>query len=399
MADLALLQTEGLERAVPEVKTLARPVSGPLIAARHEVQHNPRLKALFAQAREQKWAADKLTEAIAPELVARLTASPEEVTHVARYLADEYEQIGTAILVCSTTTGKAFAHIEEQDFIQPNPVPRESGGLANPLPRLRPDLHGFLVQWVFDEEREKKLTEALALRSHQTELQRQEGDWRLLPITRAGRAELTRHLRENLPTLLRAAQGIPRAFLDHFDFLPEAPSEGSSLWPMLSCSATYCIVSSIADVKSFNLRFDRLASMGAQISSGWVRDIATTLAEQAEEYASVQAVLEWPRGDFPRDIFAFPADMWVGTSDFTSALTSSGDRTPWMAVDGIQTMGLQGKVGAIILKGYDCKSREIFDRWETIARVEYELWVDWSRVASFTFLNQPVPEVIAEVVR
>lgn len=397
MADL-LLPTGGLERAVGEVLTLARPEGGPLIAARHEVQRNKRLKAIFTQARQEKWAADKLAEEITPELTDRLEAPPDQVAQVARYLADEYEQIGDTILVCSPTTGKAFARLRDEDIIQPAPVPRESGTMAKPLPRIRPDLHGFLVQWVFDEEREKQITEAIALRSHQTALQQEEGDSRLLPLTRAGRAKLTQNLRQSLPLLLRADSGLLRTFLNHFDILEEPPKD-SALWPVEETESRYGVTASLADLKSYNLRYDHHRATLAKVGAGWVRDIATTLALAAREYASVRATVRWPEGSFPPEVFTFSADMWVGTPEFTKALVETGCNVLWMPVKGIPATGLSGKVGAIVTMDFDCKSREVFDRWETMAVVKYQLWVDWTRVASFDFLGGPVEDFYAEVVR
>jgi len=390
----------GLERLVPEVNTLARPESGPLIAARFEVQRNLAIKTVFAQARREQWPADKLAEAVTPLLGVVLEAPAAQVAQVARYLADEYEQIGDSVLVCSSSTGKAFAKIHDEDIIQPRPVPRENTDkLAQPLPRIRPDLHGFLVQWVFDEEREKVLTAALAERHHQTALQREEGDSRLLPITRSGRAELTQRLKDALPTLLRADHGPGRVFLSCFDILDEPPND-SALWPVEQCSATYGTVASIADLKSFNLKYDREVARLAQVRGGWARDIAMTLALEAQKHAAVKATIKWGT-EFPiRDILALPHETWIGPPEFTQALVASGSLEVFhMVVAGAPVTGLQGKVGAIVLKGSDCKSREIFDRWETAARIEYELWVDWFRVASLKFIDMPQPEVIVEVVR
>lgn len=400
MADskLALFSQTGLEQAVPEVNSLARPASGPLLAARHLVGRNEALKAAFSQSRKEQWPAEQLAEHIEPLLTENLEGTPEQIAQVARYLADEYEQIGDAVLVCSSVTGKAFARITDEDFIQPADRPRDDGRMITPPKQLRPDLHGFLVKWVFDEEREHKLVQALAERHHSTELQRQEGDRRLLPVTRAGRAELTENLRAALPTLLRADGGAASLFFRWFDILLEPPQD-SALWPVEQHTASYRITTPLADLKSMNLHYDVLGGSLARVGSGWARDIAETLAHEAEDKASVRATIQWPEGGFPPEVFAFPADLWLGPPEFCKALTATGCNVLWMPVEGIRPMGFQGKVGALVPMEFDCKSREIFDRWETKATVTYQLWVDWTRIASFEFLGMPQPEVQAEIVR
>jgi hypothetical protein len=69
-------------------------------------------------------------------------------------------------------------------------------------------------------------------------------------------------------------------------------------------------------------------------------------------------------------------------------------------VEGTTPTGLQGKVGVIVIDrtSYDSRNREVFDRWETAAVVEYTLYVDWSKVTSYEFDGIPMPVTIAEVV-
>lgn len=402
MADRKLLERTdvvGLERVVPEVSTLARPEPGPLLAARHEIARNTGIREIFSQARREKWPTDKLVYHLTPELGLKLIGTPEQIDSVARYLADEYEQIGDAVLVCSSVTGKAFARISDEDFIQPAPRPRDDGRMITPPKELRPDLHGFLVQWVFDEEREKRITEALALRIHQTELQKQEGDPRLLPLTRAGRSMLVNTLREALPTLLRASLGPGRAFLDRFAILDEPPKD-AELSLIEKRFACYFVESSLADPTTFNLKYDRLQAMFAQVRAGWVRDFALNLAIEAQTHAAVQVTLQWNPAEPMHDVLNLPQDLWVCDPCFMKyfGFAECQEAIPF-PVAGSPFVGLQGKVGAIVPKSYRCESREVFDRWETAAEVKYELYVDWHRIAHVDWLGLPLREVQAEVVR
>ncbi len=373
-----------LERVLPEVKTLARPVKGPLLAARHEVKRSPKLQALFRAARKERWPAAKLAEDVAPVLENLLEGSPAELREVATYLADEYEQVGDAVLIVSTVTGKAIARITDEDIWQPDPVPRHSGNLVKPLPRLRPDLEGFLVQWVFDEDREQNLLATLSKKGAQTSLTREEGDRRLLPVTRAGRASLAQELGDALPNILGAVQGASRAFLGHFSVLSEHPVE-TKLSPLVKCTAFGRVVTPIADLSTFNLRYDRLGAMAAQIGTSWVREIARTLAMGTATKERVRVT--WP--------FNTPG-FWIGGPDLVQAFGVHRA----LVVDGAPSTIVRPPAGVIVIEpsSYACQGREVFDRWEVAAAVEYTLYVNWENVVTFDI--EGLPEVaVAELVR
>ena len=386
----------GMERVVPDVLTVARPLATPLIAARYEVQRNGKIKEAFLAYRAEPNNLEGLVNAIATELEQKLEAPADQLAQVARYLADEYAQLGDGVLVCSTATGKAFARIRDEDIYQPAPVPREnSDRLVSPLPRLRPDLHGFLIKWVFDEEREKKITIALTARVAQTALQREDGDRRLLPVTREGRKELTQDLKERLPGLLAGVQGKSLEFLRHFEIRETPPENTEGLHALGKRLAVHRIVSPVMDPSTFNLKFDHLTAKGAQLSAYWVRDIASTLAIEAKNLAGTQIDRAWRT---PLDMGI--AGFWFGHPAFAWCLDGA------MAVQGNQGKGapatcLTGPAGILVIDptGYECKGREVFDRWETAASISYELFVDFSKVVSVTSHDEPDPEVTAEVVR
>ncbi len=373
-----------LERVLPEVKTLARPTKGPLLAARHEIKRSPKLQALFSKARKEHWPATQLAEEAAPVLGALLEGSEAEMREVALYLADEYEQVGDAVLIVSTVTGKAIAKITDADIWQPAKVPRHSGNLAKPLPRLRPDLEGFLVQWVFDQDREQRLLATIAEKVPQTALVREEGDRRLQPLTRAGRASLVQELGDALPTILEAVQGASRAFLDRFELRSEPPTS-AKLNPLLKCTAFGRVVTPIADPKTFNLRYDRLGAMAAQMGTSWVREMARTLALGSSENERVRVT--WP--------FDTPG-LWVGGPDLAQAFGLHRA----LVVDGAPATVVRPEAGVIVIDSasYACRDRELFDRWEVAAAVEYTLYVNWQNVVTFDI--EGLPELsVAEVVR
>jgi hypothetical protein len=95
---------------------------------------------------------------------------------VAQYLADEYFQLGDAVLICDRTTGKAIARISDADMYQPPDQVRESGNLAKPLPRLNPNLEGFLVSYIFEQERDRQLRADILATLPGTEFLAEHGD-------------------------------------------------------------------------------------------------------------------------------------------------------------------------------------------------------------------------------
>lgn len=359
------------------------------------------LKHQFLLAKGGKWPAERLAKAIEPLLGERLEGSAEQLRQVAIYLADEYTQIGDSMLIVSRVTGKAIAQITDADIWQPPNVPRDSGAMAKPLPRLRPDLEGFLIQYVFDEDREAQLLARLTDKAHQTELVRTDGDPRLRAATKGGRETMVSCLREALPTLLLASQGAARVFLMHFD-ISDTPPTDPKLKPLLKCTAMSRVSTPMADPSTFNLKYDRQTALGASMGNGWVRDIALTLSLAAKDHAKVRATVEWPKGEgaCPFEIGMTISDFWLGNPDFTQALIGTGINVLWMAVEGAHPTAIEGHIGTIVIDPvtYECRGRELFSRWEVAAAMEYTLYVDWSKVASFEFLNLPVADPRVEVV-
>ncbi len=388
-----------LSVVAPDVLTLARPVPKFLLASRQVVQRSAKLQEAFRRSREEKWPASQLALELEEPLQGLLdTDNPQDVVQVALYLADEYQQMGDTMLLIDRDTGKAIARITDADLWQPDPVPREGGGMAVPLPRLRPELEAFLVLWHFEKGREEKLLAEITPTLHQTDLLKQEGDPRLLPVTRAGRAHIVDQLREQLPRLLLMASGPVGAFLNRFELRGNDPPEGHSYEPLLRCTAIARSVSGVMDPKTMNLRFNRLGNLCGVIANSWGREIARTLTVAAREHFTPE----------PRDYTTLTeeelsnASAWVGGPDMIRAMREElfpkhqfalrGDVLP---VEHAPLTALLRKpgmcVGAIVIneESYECKGREIHDRWEVGAKIEYTLWLDWSMIQAFDLTNVP----------
>ena len=397
-----------LARLTPEVHTLARPQVGPLIAARGVVQRNGAVRALFEQAKKEKWTPEQLAGAITPTLEAQLESTPEDAVEVAQYLADEFFQLGDAILLCDKDTGRAIARITEDDMYQPPDVRRESVNgevrMAKPLPRLNPNLEGFLVSYVFEEARDRQMLAAIQAKLPQTAYLQEVGDVRLNPVTRAGRTMVAQHVRAELPDALAAVQGAARAFLDLFE--TEVPGRSFEMKALPLQKATSRGRHRIVDPKAANLRFSWETALKARIGGGWAREMAAQLVNEARKET----------GDFPVSISSTldklsphhieGMNLWVGdpaTCLAIQRLAPSGNRptilpcaSDYSGVVGMSTV--RGPLGMLIVtpNSYSFSTREMHLFWEMLAEVEYTLFVDWSRVRYLEVTGIPV-EARAEI--
>lgn len=373
-----------LVKVAPEVITLARPEPKLLLGARLLVQQTAEINEVFRRSKEERWSAEQLAREIEEPLQGRLdTNDPQEVVQVARYLADEYQQIGDTMLLISRETGKAIGRITDEDVWHPSPVPREGGTMAQPLPRLRPELEAFLIHWHFERGREEKITAELVPGLHQTDLLKADGDPRLLPVTRTGRNQLVGRLRDLLPKLLLMTSGSVGQFLTHFEVRGTEPEKGHSFEPILRCTAIARSVTGIQDPKAMNLHFPRLGALCGSIGNSWGREVARTLAVAAKEHyaPTPKTYTDLDEAEVKE------VSLWVGSPDIMDALARQvfRSRQTTLPVEHAPTIGIRGKVGAIVVdpNSYECHGRELFDRWEVAAKFEYTLWVDWAEVRAF----------------
>jgi hypothetical protein len=393
-----------LARLTPEVHTLARPKVIPLIAGRGVVQRSGAVRALFDQAKKEGWTPERLAGAITPGLEEQLEATPEEVVEVAQYLADEFFQLGDAILLCDRETGRAMARITPDDMYQPPDVRREHGGMATPLKRLNPNLEGFLVSYVFEEARDRQMLAAIQATLPQTDYLREVGDVRLNPVTRAGRARVTQNVRAELPDVLGTVQGAGRAFLNLFE--PEIPERSFSMKALQKQKATSRGRQKIVDPKAANLNFSWEATLKARIGAGWVREMAAYLVNEARKETDDVPVSVHTTLDKLAPHHIEGMNLWVGDAATCMAiqrLAPPGNRPiilscspDYGGVIGMST--LKGPIGMLIPTpdSYSFSTREMHLHWEMLAEMEYTLFVDWSLVRYLEVTDIPV-EARAEI--
>jgi hypothetical protein len=407
---LATVGGGGLSRVLtPEVRTLAKPSPTPLIGARGVVHRTPALKAVFEQAKREGWTPEQLAGAITPDLETALDCSPEQSVEAAQYLADEYFQLGDAVLLCDRTTGKAIARISDADMYQPPPQRRHgSTELAPSLPRLNPNLEGFLVSYIFEQERDAQVRrEALAALPQSAFLADSGDDPRVRAVTRAGRLGIAENVRAALPDVLEAVQGSARVFLGYFELVTEAPPHLTAL-PRQTAESTGRV--NIVDPKAMNARFSWEATIRARTGVGWVREMATHLVNDAQKYIRHDL-----QASVPLDLLTHEhidgRPFWTGDPATIRAL-SMVPRPPGIVpftgfpcptnggVLGLSGPGLGFHIGAIQIHPdtYEFSTREVHLRWEMIARMEYTLYVNWDYVQFLQVTDIPI-HARAEIVR
>lgn len=379
----------------PRVISTAKPEADWLLQARRDINSDESLRDFFRRAREEGRDSDWIADNISVRLAGRWGSDRFfDALEAATYLADEYLQLGEGIHIVSTETGKITATLSESDIYQPAPVPRESGGLAVPLPRIRPDLEGLLTTWSFERGREEQLTEALALRANQTDLLREEGDPRLRIATRSGRSEIVREIAEDTPrSLLERAGGSAAAFLRHFEIRTAAPDPSEGLEEVHGVASAQSRMG-IQDPLTTNLHHNRQGILRGVFAQAWAREMARRLSVEAHQRGSVPPV---PSDQIGLSDFS-GTDMWVVSPDALQLVRELSEKqVTLMPVEGAYPLGLSNRrVGVLVLpESFSAESRELFNRWETAAILEFSLWVDWSAIRVLRISDVPLePEVV-----
>lgn len=382
LAPVAKVERGLTQRFEPKVLSKAEPEVDWLLQARADINSDKDLQTILREGKETgRDPVDKLAAALNAKWEGNYWFEAREV---AQYLWDEFTQIGQGLHLISSETGKIVVTLDENDIYQPAMVPREGGGMAKPLPRIRPDLEGLIYTWTFEKSREQEIVRALAERGHQTALLREEGDPRLLVASRRGRKQIVAALAQLDPQrLLRACGGTSAAFLNHFDLGTEDPESGDL--ELLEGTAASSSTLGIQDMQATNLHHNRAGSLQGALVQGWVREVARQLSVAA--HRRVPGMGGLPLDDFCKDDLN-GCQFWVSPPDTLKHLRRVDPTTTVMPVVGAQLIGLKGKVGAIVVpKEFSVSSHELFDRWETHSALEVRLWIDWSAITVLTLRN------------
>jgi hypothetical protein len=367
------------QRLDPEVLSKAEPEVDFLLQARADLSRDSTLQRIFLDARKEGRNPESVADAAGSYLAGQWGGHADEAYEAALYLADEYDQLGEGVHLVSTETGKVIITLTEADIWQPADVPREGGGMATPLKRIRPDLEAAIVTWTFEKSREERIVAELAKRGHQTALLREDGDPRLLVATRGGRRRIVQGLVEFTPEqLLQAAGGTSGTFLRHWDLRTTEPPLGRL--KALQGSATASSQMGVQDQLTVNLHHNRAGTLKGALTQGWLRQIALHLAQErkrrAEELGTIQL------GELRAEHLGDMAGFWVGPPELVATIRRLKPTCTVMPVDQAPLIGfLRPKVGALVVpEDFLAENSERFDRWAVSTYLDYTLWVDWDAI-------------------
>jgi hypothetical protein len=354
----------GIVKFSPSVLSKANPQGGLLLRVRASVQQNEALREVVSTVKGADEMASRLEAALLPLFP---NDDLNEIAAAARYLADEHSQIGSGILLINRHTGKAIAKLSEEDLYKPAPVPREDGRMVERPLTIRPDIEAFMVQWHFDRDREQGIQKEALQRIPQTDLVRHEGDRRALIYTTGGRKILLEMIQQSLAGL--------------FD---ENPFKGALEVTVGASSKTlhfkaFARVSiPMVDLKHRNTHQDVLKSAQSGIRSQWSREIGRVVSlEVRSNVPETETTFQ-----LMEDIV-----LWVAGPTTAWRLKSTGNAC--LAVEGAKTTGFGKGSGFVYIDptSFEVQARELFDRWEVVAAMQFSLDVDWSLVRAFDFTD------------
>lgn len=380
---------------VPEVRSLANPRPKVLLAARFEIQRNQELRNLFAECTREMddSTAGDVSKLVADVLKEKLEGSEADIRETARYLLDEYRQIGDSVLLISSKTGLPIYKIKEEDIWEPPPVARESftpegTSLVKQVeqkPRLRPEIESFLVHWEFEREREAELEKELTRKVLQTTALAEVGNPKLLSVTLEGRKRLIDRLREDMADILpKGLLGQSKRFAEYFKF--EAPEGLPHLKAFPGFTAYGKTRVLMMDQKSRNLQFDEMAIARVTITNKWVQEIARTISQILPNEFEVS----------PQDFreYAPVGHLWVTSEPGVESVVSPN----FFPVPGAKTFAIQGGAcGFVHVRNQEISHRLIHDRWEILGKLEYDLHLRLDAFQPLEFTNLPAPVHYAEV--
>ncbi len=375
-----------LERQIePAVVSEANPVPRDLLDVRAEVQSTPKLQELFRRAFDEKWTAERITDLLTTE-IRILRGDDSDPTEAARFLADEFTQIGpVGVQLISTATGRIAAIIREEDIYRPAPVPREGTSvMAQPMARIRPDLETAVVTWFHDKGREQAILEKLAARGHQTALVRDMGDPRLLVATKKGRRHIVDSLSKVLPkVLLESAGGRAGTLLSQFTISDGPVDHQPDDLVFITGEVSGRSIMGVHDPLTTNLHHNRPATLRAALVGGWIRHMARLLS------LKVHSGIQGNRSvlDLSDPNVKVPGNFWIASPDFVRPLMARSPKVEVFPVEGSEPISFDlspQKLGYLrIPQEFEALNHDFFDRWEASAYLHFDMWVDISRIRAF----------------
>lgn len=377
------VESNSLQKVNPEVLTKAEPQADDLLQARADVQANPHIRDLFKKAKDENWDRDGLIDQVATAM-AKIWPFGDP-TEAVSYLVDEFYQLEPGIYLTDSRTGKVVAILQEEDLYQPSMVPREGGGMAKPLRKIKPEIQAAIYLHLHESDREADILKALSGKTPQTDLVKEAGDYRLLAATRSGRKHIVTSLSKQEPkTLLEATGGSVGAFLRKFELVDheKGPYEFERLHGTVNSKTSMKVV----DQTTMNLQHNQAGNLQASVTHGWVRGVAKalSLAAHARKYVDLEVSTM---------VESLPGDLIIVPPELVRAVRKLNPKTAILPIEGAKPISITGNLGfwkvpdTLLARNFDA-----FDRWEVFAELEYTVLYNPSSVYAFNLVGVD-PEV------
>jgi hypothetical protein len=372
-----LTHVDTTPREAVQVISDARPHVGVLRQVRKLVQSRTDLREVLALKDQNA------LEALLAELL------PDETQYmyeVAKYLLDEYEQLGDVPLLISTVTGKAIARLTEDNFWRPNAVPRESGNMTQRTPQLRPEFEASLLMHEHAKARDEELREIILAREQEA-LRFLRVDPDLLFGTRSGRKATAQKVHESLPAVLQSATGLAQEFLSLLAISTKASTKERGTMKRIEVNPIARVVRAVNDPLAQNLAHSVFHSSLAVIAAAWARELAReAFVHSKHETANLKVCSSAGTG------------LIVGSPNTVSSLR--GRILPVDVSDEV-VMCPQSGLGELDIdeSSYEVTWREVHDKWVLEASFRGVLWVNLEHAPMFEIKlgapSYPVAEVVS----
>jgi hypothetical protein len=356
--------SEFIEKYRVRVNSLVKAEASCLISVRNHVQRNPSLGKILVKAKDNDWTNEKYLSVITPKVDDVFEFPLFQVQQSLLYLLDEFKQLGSqGVLIISRRTGEAFAQIREEDVVQLAPVPRDGGRLVNRPPQVNPELIAFITEYASNEEFELEVLKKTLARLVQTDLQKQEGDSRLNLLSREGRNDIAR----TISSYSQEVMGFLRGEHQRVWRKLCAPKE-SILEPWGSRTLDFDVEDiNIPDTLSMSLRFDWQNKYTLSIAKNALTRIVGDLGKDLRNPKRLDEF----KGDV-QDIL----DFVVVPMNQTSFKTEPVYLAQCSNIFGL----LHGEVARVEFNKFEVNAVELFGRWIYEVHVEYNLYVDGSKL-------------------
>jgi hypothetical protein len=376
--------------------------------ARILISREPELQDLFTKAKTENRDAEWLADNLAVRISARWGGQDfDQALAVSNTLATEFFlNPDKGIAVIDNQTGEILGSFGPEDVYVPAALPRESGSMAQPLPRLRPEIEAALVLKKHDHARETAGLEAMLAKTTQTDLQREEGDRRLEFMTAQGRTSIL----EAVPGLIRTRlfekgrAGMRPENLTALEMiarvLAKEPKDKVLKDPTFLQAETV-ITLSLQDKQTSNLHHSYHERIVGAILSDWARLVGSLyVARWAKAAPTAGLVME--EDTSLEDLAGRACMAWVAPAEIATRLQRMSNAR-------VVAVPAWGPVIALIARSVtlvpeldqmEIKQIEYNDRW--VIRVTTPLRVLWEPHDHFTGIrvtSPEVPEVNAEIVR